>query len=292
MRSMTGFGQASAETQKYAMTVTLRAVNHRHLDVKLRLDDALQSTEVPLREVLGRELLRGRIDAQIEVRTVVPRVVQVAVNRDVLHALHRELHQLAAEGLVSGELRMGDLLRLPEVVKVEASSETWGSEEQDALLAVAERALTQMVEARSLEGQALEGAIRERLEGLGQVLVQLQAQRPVAVEEMRQTFRKRLADLLDGHGFDPQRLEQEIALLIDRSDVDEELDRLRSHLDHLDTVLAQAGSIGKRLDFLAQEIFRELNTIGAKCRNASMTRLVLDGKVLCEQLREQVQNVE
>jgi uncharacterized protein (TIGR00255 family) len=152
--------------------------------------------------------------------------------------------------------------------------------------------VAQLTAGRDTEGAVLAAALAERLAALGSTVDRLDALRGPALEESAAALRRRVADLLAGQPLDEGRVAQEVAQLADRGDVSEEIDRLRSHLGHFRGLLADAGPTGKRLDFLTQEIFRELNTLGAKCRNAEMVRAVLDAKVLCEQLREQVQNVE
>ena len=292
MRSMTGYGQATGQAGGWAVTVALRGVNNRFLDMRIRLDEAQVGSEPALRRVFDQELFRGRVEASVEVRSLGARQVQVTVDRPTLHAVHAALHGLAQEGLLGGELQPGDLMRLPEVFRVEPRAEPWDEAGEALLLAVAEEALGQMVTARKTEGGQLEAVIGGLLDRLGELAAALEAQRETAVEEIRASLRQRLDALLGNATLDPLRLEQEVAVLVDRSDVREELDRLVSHLEHFRELMAGTGSLGKRLDFLTQEILRELNTLGSKCRHTEMIRTVLEGKSVCEQLREQVQNVE
>lgn len=297
MRSMTGFGQAADSNEQYQVTVTIRTVNHRHLDLNLRLDDTYQRAETPLRELISGELLRGRVDVAVDVRALQQAAPVVRLNRPLLAALQGELRELQSQGLVTGELQAGDALQLPEVLELQTQAAAWTEADQELLLRVAGAALAQVVETRQREGAALREALGARQQGLLEVHASFVEQRPQAVEEIHRNLARRLEDMLEGPGserraLDEQRLAQEVAVLADRSDVAEELDRLSSHLSHLEEILDTEGSIGKRLDFLAQEIFRELNTVGSKCRHKDMTRTMLDGKVLCEQLREQIQNVE
>jgi uncharacterized protein (TIGR00255 family) len=148
------------------------------------------------------------------------------------------------------------------------------------------------VSAREAEGKSLAAILAERMDRLAELVAALEELRIAAREELGAALKRRLDEVLQGTAMDESRLAQEVALLVDRSDVSEELDRLRSHLQHFRQVVGEGGALGKRLDFLTQEIFRELNTLGSKCRHAGMTRKVLDAKVVCEEVREQVQNVE
>jgi uncharacterized protein (TIGR00255 family) len=289
---MTGFGQASGENRRHAVSVALRTVNHRFLDVQVRLPEELRGVEGGLRDRIAAQVARGRVEARVEVRPLGERPARVQLHMGVVRAAHAATHELVSQGLLSAELAAGDLLRLPEAFRVELEPDQWDAEDDQLLLAVVDEALAQLAAGRDLEGRNLAAVLVRRLDELEVVLARLEALRQPAREELGAAVGRRLADLLDGQALDPGRLAQEVALLVDRSDVREELDRLASHLHHCRELMAAAEATGKRLDFLTQEIFRELNTLGAKCRHAEMVRAVLDGKVLCEQLREQVQNVE
>lgn len=290
MRSMTGFGSATAENARLRVAVTLRSVNHRFLDIALRLRDEHRGSDAAVRDHLATELHRGRVEVSVD---VVARAAAgpVTVDTAALTALVESLRELESRGLITGGLTAGDVLRLPQLLRLD-SGETWGAEEETLLLEALHDALAQLVASRRSEGARLLPVLQEKLAGLAAVETALRA----AVGPARETTAKALADrlerLLGERQLDPDRLAQEVAILADKSDVTEELDRLGAHLEHFRTLLAESGAVGKRLDFLTQEIFRELNTVGSKCRNSEMTPLVLDGKVLAEQLREQVQNVE
>lgn len=292
MRSMTGFGQAGGESARHAVTVTIRAVNHRFLELRLALGDDYRASEEALRSLLGRELTRGRVDAVVEIRALAARAARVRVDREVVRAAHAAVEELFEGGLVGEKLTAGDLLRLPEALVVERDHDLWDAADQALVLEVAGEALAQLVAAREAEGAALAAVLARRLDELAAVVETLTRLREASRQATLDTLRARLDELLGASGIDPARLTQEAALLVERSDVAEELDRLGSHCRHFRELLVAPGAAGKRLDFLAQEIGRELNTVGAKCRDAAMTRAVLDGKLLCEQLREQVQNVE
>jgi uncharacterized protein (TIGR00255 family) len=289
---MTGYGEASGENARQGITVSLRAVNHRFLDLQLRIGEELRGSEAALRDAIGREISRGRVEARVEVRPVVERKASVKVNMGVIREAHVAVHQLVEAGLVDRGLSAGDLMRLPEAFRVDLASEEWSPEDEELLLGVAREAVAQLVASREKEGGSLVAAMEEKLRGVEGAVTRLDALRGPVREEMAANLQRRLGELLGGQPLDEARVAQEVALLVDRSDVSEEIDRLCSHVEHFRAVMREGNAAGKRLDFLTQEVFRELNTLGAKCRNAEMTRAVLDAKVLCEQIREQVQNVE
>jgi uncharacterized protein (TIGR00255 family) len=292
MRSMTGYGEAAGENARHAVSVSLKAVNHRFLDLQLRTGDELRTSEGAVRDLISKEISRGRVEARVEARPLGERRADVHVHLGIVRAAHAATHQLVADGLVGTGLAAGDLLRIPEAFRVELAAEEWDPDDHDLLVRITREAVAQLVASRETEGASLAAVLEEKIRALDEVVARLDALRGPVRDEIAASLRRRLGELLGGHAIDEARVAQEAALLVDRSDVSEEIDRLRSHLDHFRAVSREAGPSGKRLDFLTQEIFRELNTLGAKCRNAEMTRTVLDAKVLCEQVREQVQNVE
>lgn len=292
MRSMTGFGQATGANRRHAITVTLRGVNHRFLEIRVHLGDEYYDSEAAARELLAGELQRGRVEMGVEIRSLEPRPVEVEVHRPVVQAVHAALEELVSGGLIAERLSAGDLLRLPEALTLRQQPDTWDDDDLALLLEVTGRALAEMMAAREAEGEKTRSALADRLGKLDAVAARLRAMRGRVRGELHASLASRVAELMDGRRLDDDRLAQEVAILVDRSDVAEELERLEAHLGHFRDLLAAAGAVGKRLDFLSQEILRELNTLGAKCRDGEMTRAVLDGKVLCEQLREQVQNAE
>ena len=296
MRSMTGFGQATGGDERHQVTVTARSVNHRFLEIRLRLPDEARASEPAVQDLFAEELSRGRVEAAVEVRRLGEREVAVEVDRQVVLSAHAAFEELVGGGLVARPLTAGDLLRLPEAVTVRVAPDRWEESDHALLLAVARQARDQLVAGREAEGARLAGALGERLDELSAVTAELAALAPEARREAAAGLAARLEEVLARNGagtrLDPQRLEQEVALLAERGDVREELDRLAAHLDHFRELVAAPGAVGKRLDFLTQEVLRELNTLGAKSRHVGLTRFVLDGKVLIEQLREQVQNVE
>lgn len=296
MRSMTGFGQGSAESERVRATVTLRGVNHRFFDLVFRLRDEYRDLEGALRELLARRVTRGRLEASLEVELQAGRGVDVSVDEETAEALDAVQRRLRERGLIEQGLAFADLLRLPEVLRVKAREAEWTAADREVVLKAASRALEQLVAARETEGGKLRASFLPRLDGLSEVAGDLKARRASVASALTEGLRQRIRELLAGddaaEALSEDRLAQEVAILVDKSDVSEELDRLASHLEHFREVMDGEGSLGKRLDFLTQEIFRELNTLGAKCRDSEMTRRVLDGKVLCEQIREQVQNVE
>ena len=292
LRSMTGFGVASGESDRYRIGAAVRSVNHRNLDLSIRLLQSLREAEAPIRALLQSRLSRGRLDLTVDVESVLPSASEVRVDRRLIDELTELSRSLGSGDERLSALGIGDLLRIPGVVEVRRRDEEWLDGDQKLLVSVVEEALEQLVGARETEGRALVDLLTKGLGRLAALAEQLAEGRAEAIAELETNLRKRVTRLLEGVPLDEARLAQEVAHLVERSDVTEEIDRLFAHVAHAATVLEGESPAGKRLDFLLQEVQRELNTLGAKCRDIAMSRVVVDGKAACEQLREQVQNVE
>lgn len=289
---MTGFGEGRAESERLEVVATLRSVNHRFLDLALRMPDECRVLEPDLAQRLRERLRRGRVELRLALKQRGPRNVEVSID-ERLAARYVEASNRLAEGRgIAENLSSGDLLRLPEVVVVEAPSGVVAADDREVVEAAVARALDRLLDAREREGESLAKVLRRVLGELAQVVEQLNRSRAQLQEELQERTRKRLEELTGDLEIEDGRLAQELALLADRADIQEEIDRLEVHLDRFAALLDSDKAAGKRLDFLAQEILRELNTIGSKSRSSEAVRLVVEGKVRCEQLREQVQNVE
>ena len=289
MRSMTGFGQAQLEGDGLQVAVSVRTVNHRNLDLVVRLPDELRPIEREIGGCLRGELARGRVEARVEVTHLEERPCQVRVSHGAVEALRQAAEEI---GPSDGELAFADLLRLPEVVKLSVEPHSWSDDDRRLVLRAVEAARDQAAAARQLEGERLAEIVAGHLDELGRLLEEIEDRRPEAQQRLEEGFRRRLDELLSGPPPSEERLAQEVALLAERSDVQEEIDRLRAHLDHGRQLLDTAEPVGRRLEFLSQELLRETNTLGAKSRDLPILRVVLDAKSVCDRLREQVQNIE
>ena len=291
-RSMTGFGQAERAAEALRVTVSVRTVNHRHLDLAIRLPDDLRPLERQIGDCLRAELRRGRVDARVEVTHLAERPCRVTVASGAVAELRRAGEALADEGLTDRALTFADLLRLPDVVRLAVEPHAWGADEHRLVLEAVAAARDQAVAARRHEGARLAELVTGFLDELAALLDEVDGRRPEARQQLERAFRSRLDELLAGPPPSEERLAQEVALLVERSDIQEEVDRLRAHLGHGRELLGSGEPIGRRLEFLSQELLREINTLGAKSRDLPILRLVLDAKSVCDRLREQVQNIE
>ncbi|MGH9381287.1 MAG: YicC/YloC family endoribonuclease [Thermoanaerobaculia bacterium] len=292
MQSMTGYGEAAGENARYRITARLRSVNHRSLDLVIRLPEICRRDAEAVRRRLSETVYRGRVELSVDVRFLGELEVELKVHQSAIERLTAAVEGWRQKGWVASALTAGDLLRLPGVVELEAQEERWEDEDRELLLHIVDEAIAALEAARRREGAALEPVVTGRLQVLHDVHGQLEQRRDDIVDRLGNDLRQRLEALLADVEVDPARLAQEAAVLVDKSDVREELDRLAAHLEHFRAAAAEPGPKGKRLDFIAQEIARELNTIASKARDADLAALVVQGKTACEQIREQLQNVE
>ncbi len=289
---MTGFGQGSVERAGLRVTATVSCVNHRHLDVAMRLPEELKPLDATLRERIAARLRRGRCEVSFAWRRVTEPPVGVTVRQEAIAALVAACRPLIDAGLLRSELTLGDLLQTGALVTVERQAPALEEGDQQVVEEALDLALAQVEEARSFEGSRLAIVLRGLLDGLAAISSALRGEIPRIRTELEAALRSRLRDWSRGEGLPEERLLQEVAVLIERVDVQEELDRFDAHREQVTAVLDEQAPAGRRLDFLAQELARELNTLAAKCRHPEIVRLGVEGKLLCEQFREQVQNVE
>ena len=285
IRSMTAYASGERNTPWGTLGCELRAVNHRFLELGARLPDELRALEPALRERVSTRVSRGKLDLTLRLRPS-----EGAVSLQMDEALVDRLGELAG-GLRSRfpELRVGlvELLQFPGVLQSQAGDP---AELQAQALALLDVVLADFVAAREREGGKLVTAILERVDGIERIAGEVRGLVPLIREGQRAKLQARLAEL--AQGADPARVEQELVLSLQKLDVDEELDRLSSHIDEIRRVFRQKEPVGRRLDFLLQEFNREANTLGSKSVDARTSNAAVELKVLIDQIREQVQNIE
>jgi uncharacterized protein (TIGR00255 family) len=294
---MTGFAAVTREAEAGRLHVELRGVNSRFLDLQFRIPDELRAVEPALRELLTGGLVRGKVECRIGLSRPAAESRQPAIDRGLLAQLLATAEQIQSLAPTAQPLSVAELLRWPGVI---AEASTDPDAMQRDMVSTAREALAQFVATRSREGARLAREIGVRGARMRELVAQVQRQAPalLAAFEARlvERLRAALADAAAGSALPTEqvmeRIRQEVTLHGLRIDVDEELSRLRTHLDELDRVLAAGGAAGKRLDFLMQELNREANTLGSKGASVDLTAIVMELKLLIEQIREQVQNIE
>jgi uncharacterized protein (TIGR00255 family) len=291
MRSMTGFGQASWQGEGRRIVVEVRGVNQKHLDVRLNLPREYQSVEKDLRESVMRQVDRGKVDVGVTRSGSSAGEYDVEVNEPLARAAVSGLRQLQRHLGLPGEIDVSFLTGRAEFVRV-VERKGSADEELPSLRRLLEAALRNFNRAREKEGRALARDMKTRLALLRRLERAMLQRSAGLVPELRRRLAERVATLLQDRKIDEERLIQETALLAERADVTEELVRLASHLGRLGELFRQSGSVGKAIDFLLQEVHREINTIASKSADLEMTNLTLAARAEVDKLREQVQNVE
>jgi uncharacterized protein (TIGR00255 family) len=285
--SMTGFARGEARGAFGTLIWELRTVNHRYLDMNLRLPEELRALEPECREHIAAALRRGKLDAQLRFEPAAGAGGELQLDETQLQAVAAAAMRAAALAGTSSGVNPLDLLRWPGVVKQPALDlETVGSE----TLRLLDSSLQKLTTMRADEGQRTAAMLRERAQAIAGIVREVREHAGSIRARLQEKLRARFEELQ--LAADPTRLEQELVLLLQRLDVAEELDRLDSHLVELASILKKGDAVGRRLDFLMQEFNREANTLGSKSQDSAITQRVVELKVLIEQMREQVQNLE
>ena len=296
IKSMTGFASLTHEDERATIAVTVRAVNHRFLDLQLRVPHAFGDVEPRLRTLLQKRLSRGRVEVGISVQVRDLGVPTVELNMDVAHALSAAIEQARSQGLVSGTLSPGDLLRLPQAIAVRERSID-ADPALEARIAVSieaavEQALADLDGMRVREGTHLATDLDARRQTLVDLIEHLRLAADHGRNALETRLRERIDELRMELPVDHAMIAQEIVRAAARSDISEEVTRFRAHLAHWRALTDTVEPCGRKLDFLLQEMNREINTIGSKADGIHVSELIINAKAELERMREQVQNVE
>lgn len=292
MKSMTGYGLGKAQSSTSSIEVSLRSVNGRFLESRLHLPREFMQFEGELKKILGRYIQRGTIDVFVSRKVKLGSGGQkVHLNAELAGEYMKAYRQLAKQLKLRSEVKLEALARLPEVVKLEESGELPGDEKK-ALLVAFEKACKACAIERKREGKSLRDDLETILSALELEIDGIHALREEANQNLLQRFEQKIKSRLNGVEVDPARISQEVVMQIERSDINEELIRLKEHTKNYRQLFSSAEAQGKKLDFYTQELLREVNTIGSKSSVSKLTQIVVEAKTLIERLREQVQNLE
>ncbi|HNP37076.1 MAG TPA: YicC family protein [Woeseiaceae bacterium] len=287
LHSMTGFARQSADVPIGALTWELRSVNHRYLDLQFKMPDELRGEEAALRQLVGDTVKRGKLECALHFRRAFDAGQEMQLDQDLVALLGERLAAIGTHLESPGDVNPVDILRWPGVIKPSAIDSEPLFAAASALLATAVSALNEM---RASEGERIAAMIRSRCAEISSIAANVRVRMPEILDATRARQRERLEKLqVDA---DPERLELELALVAQKLDVDEEVDRLESHVDEILATLEKDEPVGRRLDFLMQELNREANTLGSKSADTETTSAAVELKVIIEQMREQIQNIE
>ncbi len=291
LKSMTGYGRIKAETAQQEITVEIRSVNHRYLDLNIKVPRIYGFLEEKIKSVLTAQLVRGKVDVYVAIRAKDGADIKITPNMAVLDGYVKALRSIAAAYDIPCEMGALDLARLPDALsseKEEADQEVLTAD----VLGVLKQALAEHGAMCRREGENLCADILSRADTVAELVDFVEKRSPDSVNEYRQRLAARMADLLDGSELQEQRILSEAALFADKVSVTEELVRLRSHLAQLKSMISDDKPVGRKLDFLVQELNREANTIGSKANDYEIAKTVVELKAEIEKIREQIQNLE
>jgi uncharacterized protein (TIGR00255 family) len=295
IHSMTGFGRAAgALSARYFATVTTKSVNHRYLEASVRLPEYMWDMEAPLRAVAAEFFSRGKVDLSVRIQRTQQPEYTVRINTQIANVVIPQLRSIAEELGLGSSLTGSDLMRVPDLLQVDAIDSEIVDEEREALVAMVREAFTLMRGMREREGEALRNDIAARTKGIRELSEQLARHRDDVRAELLATYKQRVAEIAAAAGVNvpEERIAQEVVMMVEKGDIAEELQRLAHHVEQIEKAIGAKEAAGKKLDFLSQEMIREINTMGSKSRSAAIRTLVVELKTEVERIREQVQNVE
>ena len=291
IRSMTGYGRAVETIDGREITAELRSVNNRYLDCTVKMPRIYAFAEDSVKTHVKSAISRGKVDVFIAVNVMEDMQMRISVNHPVLEGYLSAMRSIASDYGVRDDISVTALSRLPDVFVVEKAEEDEEKLTQD-ILSVVDKALEKFTAMRTTEGAALEADLRGRAATILTLVEKVEQRSPVTLAEYRARLTEKMQEVLQSTTIDEGRILQEAAIYADKIAVDEETVRLRSHLAQLDTMLTDGGAIGRKLDFLLQELNREANTIGSKGNDIEQARTVVAIKAELEKIREQTQNIE
>ena len=284
---MTAFARREQPTPQGDLTWEIRSVNHRYLELSLRLDDCFRPLEMQIRKLFSDKLARGKVDATLRYKVPEQQQSTINIDQDLAQSVLEQCSELAKLSKQVAPVNMLEVLKWPGVLKADTPDQ---AALNNSVITALNHAIDELITTRETEGLALQKMIEQRCDEVNKITQQTHQLMPEILSQQRQRLADKVADL--AVNLDPERLEQEMVLLAQKSDVAEELDRLQNHIDEVQNVLQRTEPIGRRLDFLMQELNREANTLASKSIDTGTTRNSVDLKVLIEQMREQIQNIE
>ncbi len=300
IKSMTGYGRAQEQIGGRDILVEIKSVNSRYLEQNVRIGRNYTYLEEDLKSLIKSRISRGKTEIAVSVTLIEGKKADIRVNEEIVRGYLDAMKAynktagddyLAGDTAVGGAMRWATMIQLPDVFRVEKPQEDEDAI-REAVLSVADRAVAAFVAMRETEGTKLREDILHRLDLLGEHVGIIETQAPALTEKYRERLYAKISDLLNSTAIDEQRILTEAAIFSEKTAVDEETVRLRSHIAQMHTMLGEDGSVGRKLDFLVQEMNREVNTIGSKVQDVSITSVVVEMKSEIEKIREQIQNIE
>lgn len=291
LKSMTGYGRAQKILNGRDILVEIRSVNHRYYEYSSRIPRAYNYIDEKLKALLKNSISRGKVEVAVTINNIEGKDTEIAINKGTAEGYVQALRSVSQELGLEDDLTLSKLIKLPDIFTIQKTPD---DEEQvwNDVAEVAEEAIAKFVEMRTIEGQRLRTDITEKADGILRMVMEVERLSPITVENYRARLYKKLSEILESKDIDEQRIITEAAVFAEKIAVDEETVRLRSHISQLKTMLGSDEAVGRKLDFIVQEMNREVNTIGSKAQDLNVTKIVVDMKAEIEKIREQIQNIE
>ena len=291
IRSMTGYGKQSLIVEKREYQVEIKSVNHRYLDINVKMPKTLSYLEDAVKKEISEKIKRGKIDVFITFENNSQEGKNITINKELAKLYIEQLKQLAQEEKISSNIEVMDIAKLPDILVVKNDEED--ERIQNELIEVVQGAISKIIGMKNVEGSKIEQDLLQRIDKIENKIMEISAKSTGLIEEYVVKLEKRIKEILKTEELDKSRLAQEVVIYADKCSIEEEVTRLKSHIYQFRNLISNNNeTIGKKLDFLIQEMNRETNTIGSKANNLEITNGVIDIKTELEDIREQIQNIE
>ena len=290
VNSMTGYGKSTLSINSREYQVEIKTVNHKYLDTSIRMPRCLSSLEEDVRKEIASNLKRGKVEVSINFENHGKNINNIVINTELAKDYIRSLKKLADEEGLEANIEVTEITKLPDVLTIKEDLDN--DEIKKELLQVVQDAVNQLIEMRKKEGQKISVAILEKIDKINSKIFDISSLSIGLIDEYIVKLEKRIKELLKTDDIDKSRLMQEVVIFADKCSVEEEVTRLKSHIEQLKELINSDGATGKKMDFLIQEMNREINTIGSKANNLDITNNVVEVKTIIEDIREQIQNIE
>ena len=291
IRSMTGYGKQSLNVEKREYQVEIKSVNHRYLDINIKLPKSISYLEDTIKKEISAKIKRGKIDVFITFENNSQEGKNITINKELAKLYIEQLKELAQEEKILNNIEVMDIAKLPDILIVKNDEED--EKIQNELIEVVQGAISKIIEMKNIEGKKIEQDLLQRIDKIENKIVEISAKSTGLIEEYVVKLEKRIKEILKTEELDKSRLAQEVVIYADKCSIEEEVTRLKSHIYQFRNLISNNNeTIGKKLDFLIQEMNRETNTIGSKANNLEITNGVIDIKTELEDIREQIQNIE
>ena len=292
IRSMTGYGKQNLSVEGREYQIEIKSVNHRYLDINVKIPKAISYLEETIKKEISNKIKRGKIDVFVSFENNSEEGRKIEINKQLAKLYIEQLKELAQEEKIESNIEVMDIAKIPDVLTIKVDEEN--SKIKDEIKQVTQGAVTRILEMKNIEGEKISQDLLQRIRNIQSKIVEISAKSTGLIEEYVVKLEKRVKELLKNDEVDKSRLAQEVVIYADKCSIEEEITRLKSHIFQFENLISnnQDGAIGKKLDFIIQEMNRETKTIGSKANNLEITNGVIDIKTEIEDIREQVQNIE